>query len=141
LNGEVFNALLAKIRGKSRLPHDERIIVFSPHPDDDVISMGGMLNKLHENGNEIIVAYQTSGNIAVFDHEVRRYLDFLRRVDRDFDLQDTELLQLTEQIEAWWEQRKPGEIDPPALQAIKKSIREAEAVSGIETFGMHRKQA
>ncbi len=141
LNGEVFNALLAKIRGKSRLPHDERIIVFSPHPDDDVISMGGMLNKLHENGNEIIVAYQTSGNIAVFDHEVRRYLDFLRRVDRDFDLQDTELLQLTEQIETWWEQRKPGEIDPPALQAIKKSIREAEAVSGIETFGMRREQA
>ena len=59
--------------------------MFSPHPDDDVISMGGMLHKLHQNENEIVVAYQTSGNIAVFDHEVRRYVDFLRRFDRDFD--------------------------------------------------------
>lgn len=141
LNGEVFNALLAKIRGKSRLPHGERIVVFSPHPDDDVISMGGMLNKLHENGNDIIVAYQTSGNIAVFDHEVARYLDFLRRIDRDFELQDAEMLKLIDEIEEWWQRRQPGEIDPPALQAIKKSIREAEAVSGIQTFGMKREQA
>ncbi len=141
LNGEVFNALLAKVRGKSRLPSGERIIVFSPHPDDDVISMGGMLNKLHQNGNDIIVAYQTSGNIAVFDHEVRRYLDFLRRVDRDFDLEGHGVLKLAEQVEQWFAQRKPGEIDPPALQGIKKVIREAEAVSGIETFGMHRDQA
>ena len=54
-------------------------MVFSPHPDDDVISAGGILHKLHQNENDIMVAYQTSGNIAVFDHEVRRYLDFLRR--------------------------------------------------------------
>ncbi|MDQ6717084.1 MAG: glucosamine-6-phosphate deaminase, partial [Gemmatimonadota bacterium] len=69
LNGEVFNALISKIRGRSKLPSRRRVIVFSPHPDDDVISMGGMLNKLHQNGNDIVVAYQTSGNIAVFDHE------------------------------------------------------------------------
>src|SRR5690606_33154602 len=77
VNGEVFNALGAKIRGKSKLPSDKRIICFSPHPDDDVISMGGILRKLVENGNEIIVAYMTSGNIAVFDHDVRRYVDFM----------------------------------------------------------------
>ena len=77
LNGIVFNALSAKIRGRSRLPQGQRIVVFSPHPDDDVISAGGVLRKLHENQNEIVVAYQTSGNIAVFDHEVRRYLEFL----------------------------------------------------------------
>ena len=81
----MFNALIAKIRGRSKLPQGKRIIVFSPHPDDDVISMGGILNKLHQNDNDIIVAYQTSGNIAVFDHEVRRYLDFLRRFSRDFE--------------------------------------------------------
>ena len=79
LNGEIFNRLIAKIRGKSKLPAGERIVVFSPHPDDDVISMGGILSKLAQNGNEITVAYQTSGNIAVFDHEVRRYLDFVER--------------------------------------------------------------
>src|SRR5690606_21299448 len=115
LNGEVFNALLSKIRGRSRLPTGKRIIVFSPHPDDDVISMGGMLNKLHQNGNDIIVAYQTSGNIAVFDHEVRRYLDFLRRFQRDFELNGTSIGEIIEQLETWMANRKPGEIDTPAL--------------------------
>ena len=51
--------------------------------------MGGMLNKLHQNRNDIVVAYQTSGNIAVFDHEVRRYVDFLRRFGNDFDINDS----------------------------------------------------
>jgi glucosamine-6-phosphate deaminase len=141
LNGEVFNSLLAKIRGKSRLPEQQRIVVFSPHPDDDVISMGGILNKLHQNRNEIVVAYQTSGNIAVFDHEVRRYLDFLRRFDRDFELGDSAVRDLIAEIETWLETKQPGEVDIPAVQKIKKSIREAEAVSGIETFGMTREQA
>src|SRR4051812_42326040 len=53
LNGEVFNALISKVRGRSKLPSNRNIIVFSPHPDDDVISMGGMLNKLHQNNNNI----------------------------------------------------------------------------------------
>ncbi len=122
LNGEIFNALISKIRGRSKLPAGKRVIVFSPHPDDDVISMGGILNKLHQNGNEITVAYQTSGNIAVFDHEVRRYLDWLQRFARDFSLGD-------------------GQVDIPEVQNIKRRIREAEAVSGIETFGMRREQA
>ena len=141
LNGEVFNALLSRIRGRSRLPHGKRIIVFSPHPDDDVISMGGMLNKLHQNGNDIIVAYQTSGNIAVFDHEVRRYLDFLRRFDRDFELNASRASKIVEEAEQFMATRKPGEVDSVAVQKLKKSIREAEAVSGIETFGMKREQA
>jgi glucosamine-6-phosphate deaminase len=141
LNGEVFNALLSKIRGKSRLPSQKRVVVFSPHPDDDVISMGGILNKLHQNGNDIIVAYQTSGNIAVFDHEVRRYLDFLRRFARDFDAADSPAARIVEETEHWMHTRQPGQVDTPAVQKIKKSIREAEAVSGIETFGMAREQA
>ena len=82
LNGEVFNALGAKIRGRSKLPRGQRIICFSPHPDDDVISMGGILHKLAVNGNEITVAYMTSGNLAVFDHDVRRHVDFMRRLAR-----------------------------------------------------------
>jgi glucosamine-6-phosphate deaminase len=140
LNGEVFNALIAKIRGRSKLPRGKRIIVFSPHPDDDVISMGGILNKLHQNGNEIVVAYQTSGNIAVFDHEVRRYSDFLRRFERDFELGDR-LVPMLDEMEAALAAKKPGDVDSPAVQKVKRSIREAEAVSGIETFGMKREQA
>jgi glucosamine-6-phosphate deaminase len=141
LNGEVFNALISKIRGRSKLPSGRSIVVFSPHPDDDVISMGGMLNKLHQNGNEITVAYQTSGNIAVFDHEVRRHLDFLRRFSRDFDVETDRLRELTEEIEAFLESKHPGDVDIPPVQGLKRRIREAEAVSGIETFGMHREQA
>ena len=141
LNGEVFNALVAKIRGRSKLPHGRRIIVFSPHPDDDVISMGGMLHKLHQNRNEIVVAYQTSGNIAVFDHEVRRYLDYVRRMDREFDLDDAPMRRLVQRAEESLATKKPGEVDTAEVQTIKRAIREAEAVSGIETFGMKREQA
>jgi glucosamine-6-phosphate deaminase len=141
LNGEVFNALISKVRGRSKLPSDRNIIVFSPHPDDDVISMGGMLNKLHQNRNNIVVAYQTSGNIAVFDHEVRRYVDFLRRFDRDFAKTDHETRDLIEKVEKFLDTKVPGQVDIPEVQTIKRGIREAEAVSGIETFGMHRDQA
>lgn len=141
LNGEVFNALLSKIRGRSRLPAGKRIIVFSPHPDDDVISMGGILNKLHQNENGIIVAYQTSGNIAVFDHEVRRYLDFLRRFRRDFGMMGMGLGGLVDRVETFLDRKEPGQVDIPEVQTIKRAIREAEAVSGIETFGMGREQA
>jgi glucosamine-6-phosphate deaminase len=141
LNGEVFNALISKIRGKSKLPTGRRIVVFSPHPDDDVISMGGILNKLYQNGNEITVAYQTSGNIAVFDHEVRRYLDFLRRYSRDFNLAPEEVERQADEVERFLALKRPGEVDSPAVLAIKRRIREAEAVSGIETFGMMREQA
>jgi glucosamine-6-phosphate deaminase len=141
LNGEIFNALISKIRGKSKLPQGRRIIVFSPHPDDDVISMGGILNKLHQNGNDIVVAYQTSGNIAVFDHEVRRYLEFLSRFSRDFAVGDGTIEALTGRMEQFLDSKHPGQVDIPEVQTIKQRIREAEAVSGIETFGMSRENA
>ncbi|MEO8193125.1 MAG: glucosamine-6-phosphate deaminase [Gemmatimonadales bacterium] len=141
LNGEVFNGLISKVRGRSKLPSDRNIIVFSPHPDDDVISMGGMLNKLHQNRNNIVVAYMTSGNIAVFDHEVRRYVDFLRRFDRDFSTTDKETRDLIERVEKFLDTKVPGQVDTQDVLTIKRGIRESEAVSGIETFGMHRDQA
>jgi glucosamine-6-phosphate deaminase len=141
LNGEVFNALISKVRGKSKLPSGQNIVVFSPHPDDDVISMGGILHKLHQNGNRIIVAYMTSGNIAVFDHEVRRYVDFLRRVNRDFGMKQSGILPVIENVEQFLAGKEPGQVDTPEVLAIKRGIREAEAVSGIETFGMNPSQA
>ncbi len=142
LNGDVFNALISKIRGRSKLPAERRIIVFSPHPDDDVISMGGMLNKLHQNDNDIVVAYQTSGNIAVFDHEVRRYLDFLRRMGGAFEAcGGTDMDALVGEVEQFLATKEPGQVDSEPVQRMKKIIREAEAVSAIETFGMGRAQA
>jgi glucosamine-6-phosphate deaminase len=141
LNGVVFNTLGAKIRGRSKLPHGKRVIVFSPHPDDDVISAGGILWKLRQNDNDITIAYQTSGNIAVFDHEVRRYLDFVRRTLVDFDGQNTRLLSFLADVESSLARKKPGDVDPEPVLKLKQRIREVEAVSAIETLRLHPDQA
>jgi glucosamine-6-phosphate deaminase len=141
VNGKVFNILGAKIRGKSKLPTHQRIICFSPHPDDDVISMGGILHKLVENENEITVAYQTSGNIAVFDHDVRRYVDFLVRAGGNGLIDPEKVGTMAESVYAFLDRKRPGEVDIPEVQDIKRIIREAEAVSGIETVGLPRTAA
>ncbi len=136
LNGRAFNSLVAKIRGKSRLPRERRIVVFSPHPDDDVISMGGILRKLVENDNEITVAYQTSGNIAVFDHDVRRYLEFVRRAAGVLDVDDNGLHGWIDRIEACMAAKAPDDVDDVAVQNLKRVIREAEAIGGLEVVGL-----
>jgi glucosamine-6-phosphate deaminase len=138
VNGKVFNILGAKIRGKSKLPTHQRIICFSPHPDDDVISMGGILHKLVENENEVVVAYMTSGNIAVFDHDVRRYVDFLERMAEEGRLDPKKAGALARTVHEFFERKRPGEVDIPEVQDIKRLIREAEAVSGLETVGLTR---
>ena len=136
VNGLVFNLLGAKIRGKSKLPTGKKVVCFSPHPDDDVISMGGILRKLTENGNEILVAYMTSGNIAVFDHDVRRHVDFLHRMHRDHGLGDAEVPAFVEKVDAFLRGKQPGDVDIPEVADIKRLIREAEAISGLETVGL-----
>ena len=141
VNGKVFNLLGAKIRGKSKLPIGRRIICFSPHPDDDVISMGGILRKLVENDNDIIVAYMTSGNIAVFDHDVRRYVDFIERLAGEGLIDQPKERALADTVHAGLERKTPGEVDVREVQDIKRIIREAEAVSGIETVGLPRSAA
>jgi glucosamine-6-phosphate deaminase len=140
VNGLVFNALGAKIRGRSKLPRAERIVCFSPHPDDDVISMGGILHKLVENRNEITVAYMTSGNIAVFDHDVRRYVDFLERLARERG-GDAGTAALVEHVRGFLAGKRPGQVDTPEVQDLKRMIREAEAVSALETLGLGRRNA
>lgn len=138
VNGEVFNALGAKIRGKSKLPSNKRVICFSPHPDDDVISMGGILRKFVQNENDICVAYMTSGNIAVFDHDVRRHMDFLVRLHDDQHLGGSDTAQLATRVDAFLHTKHPGDVDSPEVQNVKRIIRESEAVSGIEVLGLTR---
>ena len=135
LNGLVFNALGAKIRGRSKLPRDQRVICFSPHPDDDVISMGGILRKLVENENEITVAYMTSGNVAVFDHDVRRHLDFLRRLAAERYIPAVD--GLGQRVDDFLTGKHPGDVDIPEVQDAKRIIRESEAVAGIRTLGLN----
>jgi len=141
VNGEVFNALGAKIRGKSKLPTGRRTICFSPHPDDDVISMGGILRKFVQNGNDLTVAYMTSGNIAVFDHDVRRYIDFLRRLAKESGVGGSAVNHLADRVLDFLNSKQPGDVDIPEVQDIKRMIRESEAVAGIEVMGLSRENA
>ncbi|HEY9015375.1 MAG TPA: glucosamine-6-phosphate deaminase [Gemmatimonadales bacterium] len=141
LNGEVFNALGAKIRGRSKLPRGSRIICFSPHPDDDVISMGGILHKLAVNGNDLTVAYMTSGNLAVFDHDVRRHLDFIRRLTAERRIPAAAAEELGERVNRFLAQKRPGDVDIPEVQDTKRLIRESEAVAGIRTLGLEESAA
>jgi len=141
VNGLVFNTLGAKIRGKSKLPTGLKTICFSPHPDDDVISMGGILRKFVENDNDVTVAYMTSGNIAVFDHDVRRYLDFLVRLDDERTGDTPAIRTLAATVHAFLAKKQAGDVDIAEVQDIKRIIRESEAVSGIEVIGMSRDHA
>src|SRR5689334_1795019 len=141
VNGETFNALGAKIRGKSKLPRGLRTICFSPHPDDDVISMGGILRKFVENENHVTVAYMTSGNIAVFDHDVRRYVDFLQRLAHNGQGDAKAADAWANKVRTFLDSKKPGDVDIAEVLDIKRIIREAEAVSGIETVGLKESAA
>src|SRR6267143_877754 len=136
INGQVFNRLRDKIRGRAKLPAHERVLVFSPHPDDDVISMGGILRKLWENENQIVVAYMTSGNIAVFDHDVTRHLDFVERAAGSLGLDPSSLQRARSTISAGMEQKAPGDVDIPVVQNLKKFIRESEAIAALAAVGI-----
>ena len=141
LNGEVFNALGSRIRGRSKLPRNKRITCFSPHPDDDVISMGGILHKLAVNGNHITVAYMTSGNLAVFDHDVRRHVDFLRRLADEQHLPKEAAHALGLRIDRFLAAKRAGDVDIAEVQDAKRIIRESEAVAGIRTLGLDDRAA
>src|SRR5438309_263826 len=136
INGLVFNRLRDKIRGRRRLPSRQRILVFSPHPDDDVISMGGILRKLWENENAIVVAYMTSGNIAVFDHDVERHLDFVDRAADALGVDRAAVRRVRDAVEASFERKAPGAVDLPVVQDLKRMIRESEAIAAVEAVGL-----
>ena len=106
-----------------------------------MISAGGIVRKLQQNENDILVAYQTSGNIAVFDHEVRRYLDFMRRTALDFGFGNEQLLSFLGEVDHFLAHKKPGEVDPRLVLMLKRRIREVEAVSAIDTLGLRSEQA
>ena len=86
----------------------KRVVVFSPHPDDDVITMGGTLIRLCDQGHEVHVAYQTSGNIAVFDEAAIRHADFVAEYARAFGLRREQAARIEEQIEEFLRQQAAG---------------------------------
>ena len=114
----------------------KRVIVFSPHPDDDVISMGGTFIRLCDQGHEVHVAYQTSGNIAVFDSAALRHADFVREYAHAFGLGERQAQRIEDQIERFVARKQPGEVDSPELQRIKGLIRRTEARAAAKYSGV-----
>jgi glucosamine-6-phosphate deaminase len=114
----------------------KRVVVFSPHPDDDVISMGGTFIRLCDQGHEVHVAYQTSGNIAVFDEAALRHADFVREYAKAFGLGAQQADMIDDQIERFVKGKKPGQVDSPELQKIKGLIRRTEARAAAEFSGV-----
>ena len=114
-------------RPVSSNPFPKRVLIFSPHPDDDVISMGGTFIRLVQQGHDVHVAYETSGNVAVYDDVVIQNLDTAREMgfgDR------------VDAVRALIDSKVPGEPEPRELLTIKGSIRRAEARAAVRSFGL-----
>jgi glucosamine-6-phosphate deaminase len=105
----------------------KRVLVFSPHPDDDVISMGGTLLRLVDQGHEVHVAYQVSGSIAVFDDEAIRFTDFATEFASHFGGNTAALNGIREHLEHFLKHKEPGQVDSEQVQRIKAMIRRGEA--------------
>ena len=140
-NLQVFYLLRDSITGwpggkqtEQRIHHPERSepfpkksIIFSPHPDDDIISMGGTFMRLHNQGHEVHVAYQTSGNIAVTDEFVTRFIDFAVGFESMFDIDETKSKTVLENAIAFLKTKKSTEKDTAEIRDIKGLIRRCEA--------------
>lgn len=126
--------------GDRPMPHDDifpkRVLIFSPHPDDDVISMGGTLIRLADQGHEVHVAYQTSGNIAVFDDDAIRFAEFAADFNRAFGVDPQRTNELEAHIEEFLKNKQPGQVDSPEVQTIKGKIRQGEARAATRLCGI-----
>ena len=117
-------------------PGVKRCLIFSPHPDDDVISMGGTFMRLVDQGHDVHVAYQTSGNTAVWDDDALRYVEFVRdfskSINSDSDKVETSYSLMREFIES----KQPNQADIKELQTVKGLIRKGEAIAGARFVGL-----
>jgi len=117
-------------------PYPKRVLVFSPHPDDDVISMGGTLTRLVEHAHEVHVAYQTSGNIAIFDHDVIRFAEFVLDFEKAFDKEHQKFKDLFREIVRFLKNKKPAQTDTQDILMIKSLIRKGESKAACRYVGI-----
>ena len=136
----VFERLRQRVAYLEDLPSGQRMILFSPHPDDDVISMGGMLDKCIRNDNDMTVAYMTNGSVAVFDADVRRHLRFMR-MSAEYFGGDVGTISKLEALRQAMDTKSPGDVDTQDVQLIKAYIRYSEAVAGIEVMDLNHSHA
>ena len=122
-------------------PFPKRCIIFSPHPDDDIISMGGTFQRLHDQGHEVHVAYQTSGNIAVTDEFVTRFLDFAVGFEEMMDIDATRSRAILEEARNYLKEKKKSQVDTPEIRAIKGLIRRCEAKATCRFVGLDDSRA
>ena len=155
INLQVFYLLRDSITGwpggkpsEQRTSHPERtepfpkkVVIFSPHPDDDIISMGGTFMRLHDQGHEVHVAYQTSGNIAVTDEFVTRFIDFAVGFENMFDIDETKSKKLLDDATAFLKTKKSTEKDTEEIRAIKGLIRRCEAKATCKYVGLEEEHA
>ncbi|MDF7815649.1 glucosamine-6-phosphate deaminase [Hymenobacter sp. YC55] len=150
LNIKVFNTIQHTITGwpggkpnsndtqrpERATPALKRSLIFSPHPDDDVISMGGTLLRLVDQGHDVHVAYQTSGNLAVFDDDARRYADFALGFAEKLNLGVATMQQQHADVVEFLKHKKLGEEDSALVQEIKALIRRGEAAAACRFCGV-----
>lgn len=117
-------------------PYPKRSVIFSPHPDDDIISMGGTFQRLHDQGHEVHVAYQTSGNIAVTDEFVTRFLDFAVGFEEMFGIDTKKSSEILEEASNYLEQKKSNQVDSSEIRSIKGLIRRCEAKATCRYVGI-----
>ena len=148
INIKVFNDLQHTITGwpggkpgvddqnrpERNTPHPKTCLIFSPHPDDDVISMGGTLSRLVEQGHRVHVAYQTSGNVAVADEYILKYLHFMENFDDLFHLAAPGALELKNELRSFLADKSPEQIDDPRIRRLKGLVRRGEALAACGSF-------
>jgi glucosamine-6-phosphate deaminase len=150
INIKVFNELQHTITGwpggkpdsddtnrpERKKPYPKRALIFSPHPDDDVISMGGTLIRLVDQKHEVHVAYQTSGNIAVFDDQAIRFADFIIDYQHKFGLKGSNITKLFNIMSEFLNNKTPGQADSDEIKTIKGLIRRGEAKAACRYCGI-----
>ena len=117
-------------------PAKKRAIVFSPHPDDDVISMGGTFIRLADQGHDVHVAYQTSGNTAVWDDDALRFVEFALDLAGSQKQDNKDLTRLYQNMREFFQTKQPNQTDQKEIETIKGLIRKGEAIAGARFVGL-----
>jgi glucosamine-6-phosphate deaminase len=117
-------------------PFPKRCLIFSPHPDDDIISMGGTFQRLHDQGHDVHVAYQTSGNIAVTDEFVTRFLDFAVGFEEIAGIDTSKSGKILDNARKFLARKKSNQTDTPTIRSIKGLIRRGEAKATCRYVGI-----
>jgi glucosamine-6-phosphate deaminase len=137
LNLMAFRYMMNTITGWPGGKEGQRkVLILSPHPDDDVICMGGTLTRLVQRGHDVHVAYMVTGSLSVFDADAAQYTEFVRAFHGLFDIHAEQVDDIDRRIEAFLAEKHPGEVDTPEIQAIKALIRRCEAVNAAAYCGL-----